>query len=115
MIRWAETAAKQSKFKFRVGAVVVKSGRILSVGCNSLRYTHHRFPKKHEQSLHAEQSAILKLLTARRFSDLAGATIYVARLNSQDRPALAKPCKFCMALINAVGIRKVFYSENHNT
>lgn len=111
MIHLALKQAQHSTFKYRVGAVLVKSSRVLSVGWNVEGYSRLISRKPASTMLHAEQMVILKLLKERRFADLAGSTLYVARITKQERPALARPCVFCMALINAVGIKKVVYSE----
>ena len=36
--------------------------------------------------------------------------IYVYRFDSHGRPACAKPCKVCQALIREIGIRRVYYT-----
>ena len=111
-LRLAIHLATQSRFKYRLGAVVVKSGRVLSTGVNEIRFTHFNFPKKHEISLHAEQAAILKLLRTRRMIDLCGATLYVSRIDSKGNPRLAKPCPICLELIHTVGIKRTVYTTS---
>lgn len=105
--RIAERQALKSTFQqHRLGAVIVKNGRILSTGYNELRYS--KIIGKH--TLHAEAAAIKKLLERGAFKDLAGATMYVTRFTPSGATGLAHPCPSCMELIRSVGIRTVLYS-----
>jgi len=45
---------------------------------------------------------------------LFGATLYVSRIHN-GRLLLARPCAFCMELIRAVGIKKIFYSDSNGS
>jgi deoxycytidylate deaminase len=106
--RIASKEAAKSQHKHRLGAVIVKGGRILSTGFNSLR------PSRVIKSLtlHAEAAAILKLLKEGRLASLAGSEIYVTRFTAGGAVGLAKPCMDCNALIRSVGIRKVHYTDS---
>lgn len=107
--RMAAKQAKKSPHKqHKLGAVIVKGSRILSVGYNSLRPssllgTH---------TLHAEAAAVLKLLKARRLSDLAGAEMYVTRFTRGGAVGIARPCIKCQQLLHSVGIRNCYYSTD---
>lgn len=107
--RMAAKQAKKSPHKqHKLGAVIVKGSRILAVGYNSLRPssllgTH---------TLHAEAAAVLKLLKARRLSDLAGAEMYVTRFTRGGAVGIARPCHDCQRLLASVGIRSVHYSTD---
>jgi deoxycytidylate deaminase len=59
-------------------------------------------------SQHAEFAALI----GNYKYDLAGASIYVVRLSNRG-PGLtmAKPCKHCQEVIQAAGIRKVYYTN----
>lgn len=110
--RIAAKQAKKSPHKqHKLGAVIVKGSRILAVGYNSLRPssllgTH---------TLHAEAAAVLKLLKARRLSDLAGAEMYVTRFTRGGSVGLSKPCIHCRSLLASVGIRTVYYTTDEGT
>lgn len=107
-IRMAAKVAKQSTFKrHRLGAVVVKGHRILSTGYNEVRYS--KLTGKH--TLHAEASAIIKLLKSGHQNDLVGSTMYVTRFTRGGAVGMAKPCKSCHSLIQSVGINRVVYSN----
>lgn len=109
MIRLANKEAKKSNFyRHRLGAVIVKGNRVLSVGHNDIRYTKEfRNP-----TLHAEEAAILKLLKAKRGAELVGSDIYISRMRANNLCGLSKPCDRCFALIRAVGMDHVHYTTN---
>lgn len=108
MMHIATKVANKSPFlRHRLGAVIVKGSRVLSTGYNEIRYTKEfRNP-----TVHAEQAAILKLLKQQRFNDLNGADIYVTRISPGGNSVLSKPCDMCMGLIQAVGIKNVYYTN----
>jgi deoxycytidylate deaminase len=108
-IRIAEKEAKKSSFKqHRMGAVIVKSGNIISTGYNSKQ------PSKllGTPTRHAEASAILKILKQRNQTSLAGAELYVTRFTPSGTISMARPCLACMDLIRAVGIKRIHYSNS---
>ncbi len=83
--------------RHRVGCVVVKGGKIISV-------EHNLYTK------HAEERATNKVWR----SELVGATVYVARPLYNDKVliGLAKPCADCEKLLRELGIKKVVYSTH---
>jgi deoxycytidylate deaminase len=104
--RAASKQAIKSPFKqHKLGAVIVKGRRILASGFNSLR------PSRLLETphLHAEASAILKLLKERRLHDLLGAEIYVTRFTRGGSVGCSKPCPTCHNLIRSVGIKRIHY------
>lgn len=110
-IRSALKHAHKSILPFRVGAVIVSGGRIISSGYNVRRFTRRLRNRHHEEGLCAEQAAILRLLTSKRQAEMVGATIYVTRTTKRGKISIAKPCSFCQELSRSVGIRKVFYTD----
>ena len=65
-LRIANKRAFESEFeRARVGAVLVRGGRIIESACNSIRGAS-RIPKRIPESLHAEQAVIIKLLHSNR-------------------------------------------------
>lgn len=106
-IHRATKEAKRSTFKFRVGAVIVKSGRVVSTGFNVV---NARNPSREYPTIHAEERAILALLKSHRLNQLAGAKIYVSRILSSGNTALSFPCNHCLSLIKSVGIKEVIYT-----
>jgi len=103
----------------KVGAIIVKDDRIISIGYNGMPagwdnncedevadYFSDRIPittlKTKPEVLHAEANAIGKL--ARSNESGEGATMFVT----------CAPCMECAKMIYASGIKEVFYAENYN-
>lgn len=103
-------AAKQAfcsnHHKFRLGAVVVKSRSVLSQGVNIPKKSPSTPP--HRESIHAEVNALKSVKNSK------GSTIYVARLDSSDNLALAKPCEYCIEHMIANGVNQVVFSISEN-
>jgi len=94
----------RSNHKKKMSSVITKHGKIVAVGFN-IQKTHPQYADgKSSYSLHAEVNTIIKSRT-----DLTGATIYVYR-EVAGIPAMACPCKRCMAIIIESGIKRVIYS-----
>lgn len=107
--RIASLNAKKSKHtQHKLGAVIVKGDRILSVGFNQLRPSS----VLKTQTLHAEAAAILKLLKEGRLSTLAGSDMYVTRFTRGGAVGLARPCGACRDLCRSVGIVRVHFTTN---
>lgn len=107
MIHIAIKAASSSLFRQRVGAAVIKNGNVLSTACNAVRYKRGRFIKRWENSLHAEQAALLMLPPKHR----KGSSLYVARLLRDGSINNACPCEVCRDLIINSGVKEVFYTN----
>lgn len=106
----AMKTAQVSECVQRHGAVVVKSGSVLSVGINKWRndasLADEMFASGHSRdiSVHAEIDALS------RVRNPSGAVLYVARVNRAGEPLISKPCKPCDEAIKAAGISKVIYT-----
>ena len=110
--RVASKEAKKSCHKqHRLGAVVVKGGRILATGFNELRPSS----VTKTPTLHAEASAILKLLKKRKLHDLFGSSVYVARYTKGGKIGMARPCAHCYQLLQSVGVRDIYYTNDIGT
>ena len=108
---------KQKKY-FVMAKITDKSGMVLSVGHSSYVKTHPLqkkvaqkvgLPKK--EFLHAEVMAIVRLRPEHRHK---AHTITVYRFTADGRPALAKPCPVCQSMIEAAGIKHVYYTTPDN-
>lgn len=104
-------ALKSSFEQHRLGAVIVKGSRILATGFNSRRYSKIIGTK----TLHAEASAVLKLLKQRRLHDLVGSEIYVTRYTKGGAVGMARPCSHCLNLLRGVGISRMHYTTDYGT
>ena len=99
--------AVTSHYRFRMAALLVKSGRVLGGDVNVPRITPNTPPKR--CSTHAEIRVI------KNTKNTYGSTIYIARLLSNGNTALAKPCVWCLEHIIDAGICKVVFTGNNNT
>lgn len=113
--RWINLArkiAEKSTFpEQKMGAVVVKAGRVLATGTNKAKsgMVKSRFYNEN-QAHHAE----LDTLDGIPDEVLSGATIYVAGL-SPNRCSLvwsSKPCPSCQALLRSRGIKAAIYHDS---
>lgn len=102
----AAKVATTSTYRFRMGALIVKSGRVLAGDVNAPKVSPSTPPNR--VSTHAE------IRTIKNTRNVRGATLYVARLRSKDIPALAKPCAWCMQEIIDSGISRVVFTTNNN-
>jgi deoxycytidylate deaminase len=98
----------KSNMKQRHGAVIVRGGRVLSLGWNLLKNDPNNISDEHLErfcSVHAERMAIAKCKKA------AGATIYIAR-NKSGNARHSKPCDGCERAIIEAGISRVVYTTD---
>lgn len=78
VIKCAMNEAKKSNYNPQIGAVVFKGKRIYGSGHNGIRSSSISMKhKKWEESLHAEQAAMLNL----DWNKLKGCSIFVYRTN----------------------------------
>lgn len=96
--------AQTSDYRFRMAAMIVKSGRVLGGDTNSPKISPNTPPKR--VSTHAEIRAI------KGVKNTVGATMYIARLSSEGATALSKPCVWCLQHIIDAGISRIVYTDN---
>lgn len=101
----AARIAATSDCRMKVGAVLVKGGRILARGTNKMRNNPAYIVPWTECSEHAEESVLRQVRNAR------GTTIYVARVNRKGEWRLAKPCDRCQVALDLAGVTKVVYTD----
>ena len=107
-------AEKSHCVKIKVGAVLTKDTRIVSIGYNGPpsgthncdeQWPEHGCPRDSKGScslaLHAEQNAIL--YAAKNKVTLEGATLYIT----------LSPCIACARIIFTTGIKKVFFLNSY--
>lgn len=103
LLERANQLALQSPARnYMFGAIVVKSGRIVSTGTNNPQKTHPRagYPRR----IHAEIQVLLGT------DDLKGATMYLVRVTNGGKEALSKPCQNCLREIKKSGLKSVIFS-----
>ncbi|MGW1075937.1 hypothetical protein [Streptomyces sp. NPDC002537] len=94
--------AARSECRFKVGAVLVKGGRVLGRSCNRRRNCP-RTDFRHA-TFHAEEALMRTTDIPRR------AVVYVARLGRTGAPLLARPCPRCQHQLAARGITLAHYT-----
>jgi deoxycytidylate deaminase len=100
-------AEKSSHNKFKLGCVIVKKNRVISVGMNSLK-THTRSPDQFK-TIHAEFSAILNVHP----DDLKGSHAYIYRETREGILGSSRPCGSCFKMLQDVGIEVIYYTDNN--
>ena len=101
-MRLASEARLLSPMKVKVGAVLVKGGRVIKVASNMPGGSSRQLG---QWSRHAEVRATLNV-------DARGGTIYVYRGHGiTGVPMLAKPCTACQSWLDYVGVKSVFYTR----
>lgn len=107
--RWITVAKKMIPYsnhpKYRMVAILIKGGKIVSMGTNSvgppaffIRYSENR-------GRHAEVRCLFGL--DKKYTK--GATLYVVGVTAFGNTILSKPCKGCEDFIKKMGLRKVIY------
>jgi deoxycytidylate deaminase len=104
-LRLAISAAGASEMKQRHGAVVVRGGRVLSIGINKLKNDPEHVQEYNKCSVHAEADALYRVKIP------AGSTVYVARINNAGETRLSRPCSNCYSLMKSLGVSKVIYTD----
>ncbi len=110
----AQLAERSHCVKMKVGAVLTKDTRIISLGYNGPPAGTHNCDEEWPEigcprdskgscslALHAEQNAIL--YAAKNKVDLQDSTLYVT----------LAPCIACARVIYSVGIKKVFFKDSY--
>ena len=92
--------AERSGQNFKHGAVIVRSGKVLSSGHNKVST---KCPS-HMYSIHAEMAAI-----KHSSINVCDSQLYVVRINAQGL-ADSKPCPKCTQFMRIHGISRVYYS-----
>lgn len=108
--RYIKLAAKNinndSNNKVNMVAIIVKGGRVLSIGHNNMKKSHSVFFNgSHCKAVHAEFAAI------REAKYTKDANMYVFRLLKRGGIGISKPCSDCMDLIRDKGIRNITYYD----
>lgn len=109
-----QLALRSHCVKIKVGAVLTKDTRIISLGYNGPPAGTHNCDEEWPETgcprdskgscslaLHAEQNAIL--YAAKNKVDMEGATLYVT----------LAPCIACARVIFSIGIKKVIYKDSY--
>ena len=108
--------------RFKHVAVIVKGGKILSIGFNNMR-SHPMAMKplnvlknKKEideldlRTIHAEMDAIRKIKDK---SLLSSCEIWIYSEDKKGNLRISKPCELCLYYINLYNIKNIYYTNNN--
>jgi len=101
----AKKTSLKSRYKFKIGTIIVRKGKVISLGFNDNR-THPKSPTPYHQ-LHAELSAILNS----GLKDFKDCEIYNYRETPTGKIAPSKPCIYCQKMLNSLNIKSVYYTD----
>lgn len=104
--------ALKSDLSHRVGAILIKSNRVLASGYNQMRHQSMLNTEHWPGSLHAEINVILDALRKTSTDKIKGSTLVVVRVRSNGKFGLAFPCENCYDIIQKFKIKKVIFSTN---
>ena len=96
-------AEKAPHDQWRVGAILMRGGSVLSTGYNRYRNSPAQVDLD-GVSYHAEDVAI------RKAGNVKGATLYVARITRHGFLGVAKPCERCQGLLLANEVHTVVWT-----
>ena len=101
-------AAELSSCRTRHATVIAHGPRVLAIAVNSQR-NHPTIcsDPKTEAAYHSEINALRQI----RGVDTSKLTVYNARISRAGDIRLSKPCPRCAAVLEALGIRNVIWTE----
>jgi deoxycytidylate deaminase len=109
----AKNVAALSTFdEYRHGAVLIKGGNVISVGCN--KPGHNHFSSMIKGSPIGPHAEVVSILGMKR-SKTMKSDVYVVRINKTEELRNSKPCPNCQETLRYVGIKRVFYSVDENS
>lgn len=98
--------------EYNLCAVIVKGGKILSMGFNSRGsngLTEYYRITEHCATVHAEIAAVLLNRRKIRFE---GAKVYITRIKSDGSVGNARPCEMCRQVLSSYGIKKAIFTTD---
>jgi deoxycytidylate deaminase len=104
-LNFARNVSKHSKYKIKVGCVIAKGNRPISVGFNKVKY-NKLWANPWRKTLHAEVNAIRT--SGKDY--VKNTTAYIYRETAKGIPAMARPCDDCMQKLINFGVKKIYYS-----
>lgn len=111
-IQYASQEATKSPCLMKHGCVIVANGRVVGRGYNHYRNTskdgfiHDCF------TCHAEISALRQ--AHKRSVNFKRATLYVCRVDANERLQTSSPCAHCMDTIRLLNVKRMVYSVDEN-
>lgn len=109
------------RFSPMIGAIAVYKGSIVASAWNTnktsplqARYNVYRFTADTPDKCHAEASLIQKIRWKFGDSiDWSRVHIYLYREYKDGSLAPSRPCQSCMAMLQEIGIKRIYYTTEH--
>ncbi len=121
----ARKVANISDYKnLHIGCIAVYQGQIVGLGCNSNK-THPRqkyynsfrlidddfnYLESLPPKIHAEMSCLNSIRNLDL--DFSKVKLYIYRIRHDQKFGMARPCPACMAAIQDIGIRNIYYTTD---
>jgi deoxycytidylate deaminase len=103
----ARTESLKVDFRSRIGSVLVKGRKPVSIGRNKPLKTHPLLRKYDSfKTMHAEIDACIGI--DRHL--IMGSILYVYREGADGNLAMSKPCEMCQKILKELGVKKVMYT-----
>jgi tRNA(Arg) A34 adenosine deaminase TadA len=109
-MRLAAKIAESSTSRFRVGAVLVRGGSVISVAPNDMS-TKSKASSDYfgvPRCKHAEMRILRRFVPS---MSLAGCKMYICRVNNDGRWMSSMPCRMCQIELYKRGVSKVYYID----
>lgn len=103
----AKKVSKNSKFRYKVGAVIFNGGKIIAIGNNSTKTNPKLSRIFRHATLHAECDAILHCTNPHK---LKGSNIFIVRETKDGNPAMARPCDMCITMMYEHKIKIAYWT-----
>lgn len=104
----ARKIALKSNYKYKLGAILIKGGKIINAKYNSSK-THKWATHLYKYgSRHAELSTLINL----NYDQTCNSIIFVARTTKTKHFALSRPCSMCINAAKKMGVKKIYYTIN---
>lgn len=109
-LRWfklAKNVSKYSEHRIKVGAVLIRKGKPISVGFNKRKAPNRKFITRFDTT-HAE---ICALATSGK-DEIKKSIMFVYREDKKGNVRMSRPCEYCMDELKKFGIKQIYYSTN---
>ena len=95
--------------KTRIGAILVKNGKVISTGWNKLQNNRlYGTFSQWRESIHAEVDCLLNA----PYTQIPGSVLYVYREHKNGDLAMCRPCEYCMRFITHSKIKRIIYTTS---
>jgi len=107
--------ARRSTMRHRLGAIIVKNGKVISSAHNSRRHVSD-LPiewTRRKGTICAERMVLIKRMGPQKDIDkLRGSVVYVGRIGANGCFLYAKPCEACLSMMRDLGVKRIYYTDN---